>query len=91
MSTTETIDKLMMADTLQECLSCFPKIDTLKAEQSEVLEAVISGRDFIAILPIGFGKSLILQLFCEIKLATNPNTCILVVAPRTNQHRGRSV
>ena len=35
----------------------FPEnIDTLKAEQSEALEALISGRDVIAILPIGFGK-----------------------------------
>ena len=70
-----------MAEALQECLSRFPKIDTLKAEQSEALEALISGRDVIAILPTGFGKSLIFQLFCEVKLASNPNTCILVVAP----------
>ena len=71
----------MMAEALQERLLRFPKIDTLKAEQYEALEAVISGRDVIAILPTGFGKSLIFLLFCEIKLATNPNTCILVVAP----------
>ena len=50
------------------------------SEQSEALGALISGRDVIAILRTGFGKSLIFQLFCEIKLATNPNTCILVVA-----------
>ena len=50
-----------------------PKIDTLKA--------FISGRDVIVILPTGFGKSLIFQLFWEVKLASNPNTCILVVAP----------
>ena len=81
LSTIETIDKLMMAEALQECLSRFPKIETLKAEQREALESLISGRDVIAILPTGFGKSLIFQLFCEVKLASNPNTCILVVAP----------
>ena len=59
----------------------FLKIDTLKAEQSEALEVLISSCDIIATLPTGFGKSLIFQWFCEIKLATNPNTCILVVAP----------
>ena len=59
----------------------FLKIDTIKAEQYEALEAVISGRDVIAILPTGFGKSLIFQLFCDVKLASNPNTCIFVVAP----------
>ena len=50
----------------------FLKIDTLKAEQYEALEAIISGRDVIAILPTGFGKSLIFQLFREMKLATDP-------------------
>ena len=50
------------------------------AKHSEALEALISGLDVIAILPTGFGKSLIFQLLCEIKLATNPNRCILVVA-----------
>ena len=67
----------------------FPEnIDTLKAEQSEALEALISGRDVIKKLqftdPTGFEKSLIFQLFCEVKLASNPNTCILVVAPLTS-------
>ena len=37
----------MMAEALQECLSRFPEIDALKAEQSEALEALISGRDVI--------------------------------------------
>ena len=61
----------------------FPEnIDTLKAEQSEALEALISGRDAIAFLPTGFRKSPIFQFFCEIKLATNPNMCILVIAPQ---------
>ena len=50
----------------------FPKIDTQKA--------LIFGRDVIAILPTGSGKSLIFQLFSEVKLASDPNTCILVVA-----------
>ena len=76
LSTMETIDKLIMAKALQESLLRFPKIDTLKAEQSEALEALITGRDVIAIVPTGFGKSLIFQLFCEIKLVTNPNTWI---------------
>ena len=70
----------MMAEAIQDCLSRFPKIETLKAEQREALESVISGRDVIAILPTGFGKSFF-QLLCEVKLASNPNTCVLVVAP----------
>ena len=77
----------MMEEALQECLSHFPKTDTLKVEQSEALEALISSRDVIAILLTGFGKSLIFQLFCEVKPALNPNTFILVVAP-LNQASG---
>ena len=70
----------MMAEALlQECLSRFLNIDTLKAEQSEALEALISGCDVIAILLTGSGKSLIFQLFCEVKLASDPKTCILGV------------
>ena len=87
LSTIKTIEKLMMAEALQECLSRFPKTDTLKAEQSEALEALISSHDVIAILLTGFGKSLIFQLFCEVKPALNPNTFILVVAP-LNQASG---
>ena len=56
MSTIETIDKLMMAEALQECLSHFPNIDTLTAEHSEALEVLISGHGVIAILPTGFEK-----------------------------------
>jgi len=48
------------------------------------LEALISGHDVIAILRTGVGKSLIFKLFCEVKLASNPNTCNLVVTTLTS-------
>ena len=37
-----SIDKLMMAGALQQCLSHFPKMETLGKEQREVLEGFIS-------------------------------------------------
>ena len=42
LSTIETIDKLMMAEALKECLSRFPKIETLDTEQKDALEGLIS-------------------------------------------------
>ena len=54
-----------MAVELQEFLFRFPKIESLKPEQKEALEFLLSGRDVLAILPTGFGKSLIYQVFCQ--------------------------
>lgn len=34
-------------------------ISSLKSDQTEVLEALIAGKDVLAILPTGFGKSVI--------------------------------
>ena len=42
LSIIETIDKLMIAEALQECLSRFPKIETLDTEKGEALEGLIS-------------------------------------------------
>ena len=58
-----------MAVELQKCLFRFPKIESLKPEQKEALEFLLSGRDVLAILPTGFGTSLIYQVFCQAKLA----------------------
>ena len=41
LSIIETIDKLMMAEALQKCLSRFPKIETLDTEKGEALEGLI--------------------------------------------------
>ena len=70
-----------MADALQECLSRFPKIDSLKPEQKQAVEALLAGQDVLAILPTGFGKSLIYQMFCMAKLSSNANASVLVISP----------
>ncbi|XP_068674561.1 putative ATP-dependent DNA helicase Q1 [Montipora foliosa] len=70
-----------MADELQECLSRFPKIDLLKPEQKQAVEALLAGQDVMAILPTGFGKSLIYQMFCMAKLSSNANASVLVISP----------
>ena len=45
-----------MAVELQEFLFRFPKIESLKPEQKEALEFLLSSRDVLAILPTGFIK-----------------------------------
>jgi len=54
----------------------------LKPEQIEGSESCVAARDVVAILPTGFGKSLIYQVFCLVKLSTlNPNVGVLVIFP----------
>ena len=39
----------------------------LKAEQKEAVESLLRGKDVFGVLPTGFGKSLIFQLFVLVK------------------------
>lgn len=58
LSTTETTDKLMMTEVCRNVCHVVQKTGTLKSEQSEALEALISGREVIVIMPTGFKKNL---------------------------------
>ena len=56
----------------------------LKVEQREALFAAVSRRDVFAILPTGFGKSLIYQLLpclCAEIYPKSPTPLVLVVSP----------
>ena len=61
-------------EAIQSVLSTFPQIKQLKLEQEDSLINFIAGKDVVALLPTGFGKSLIFQLA--------PLASWLVVAPR---------
>ena len=50
--------------------------DDFRAGQEEVIEAVVAGRDCIAVMPTGAGKSLTYQLPARLLDGT-----VLVVAP----------
>ena len=55
----------------------------LKEEQKLVVEVLLSGKHVMAILPTGFGKSIIYQSFVEAKnLAVSSS--VLVVVPLRN-------
>ena len=44
------------------------KISSLKAEQKQAVVGLFNGKDVMAILPKGFGKSLMLELFTLVKI-----------------------
>lgn len=79
-----------MADArgaIQAVLSRFPHISVLKPEQEDALINFIQGKDVVALLPTGFGKSLIFQLAPLVakELATRNGTelnpIVVVVSP----------
>ena len=68
-----------MTDKLQACLEKIPNVTSLKPEQTQAVEALLAGKDVLAILPTGFGKSLIYQVFSMEQ--TSANASVLVISP----------
>ena len=68
-----------MTDKLQACLEKIPNVTSLKPEQTQAVEALLAGKDVLAILPTGFGKSLIYQVFSMAQ--TSANASVLVISP----------
>ena len=57
----------------------------LKEEQRKCLFSLLGGRDVLAVLPTGFGKSLIFTLFViSMELKKNSPSSILVISPLTS-------
>ena len=54
----------------------------LRPEQKEAISSLVHGSDLLAVLPTGFGKSLIFQLFiCVKQLLSSKAVCVIVVCP----------
>ena len=72
---------------LDNCLRDFPQVKVLRKEQKARLLNLARGKDVFAILPTGFGKSLIFQLFPRVSSAlcssseVKPLSTIIVVSP----------
>ena len=65
---------------LDDCLQDFPNIQALRKEQKLCLVNLACGKDVFAILPTGFGKSLIFQLSPRLaKAAMKSEMCLIVV------------
>ena len=72
-----------MADVIEACLiESFTNIRYLKPEQKLAVECLLKGKDVLAILPTGFGKSLIYQLYVLAKIRSGCHrSCTLVISP----------
>ena len=64
-------------------ISNLDSILSLKVEQRTALKAFLCGKDVFALLPTGFGKSLIYQIAPLVakELGTKPNPIVIVVSP----------
>ena len=60
------------------------KISSLKAEQKQAVVGLLNGKGVMAILPTGFGKSVILQLFSLVKMHEDELTSLVIVLPLTS-------
>ena len=85
LSTIETIDKLMMAQALQEYLSRFPKIDTPLKSRTTYLRSW-----HFAILPTGFWKKPYFSIVLWGKARFEPKYVHFSGCRAKRQHRGRS-
>lgn len=62
----------------------------LKHEQKEAVDSLLQGRDVLAVMPTGYGKSFIFQLFStsielkKIAEGKHANTVVLVICPLTS-------
>ena len=57
-----------MESMLDDCLAQFSSKYVLKEEQRQAVLGLMEQKDVVAVLPTGFGKSLIQQLFATVKL-----------------------
>ena len=62
LSTSDAVFKSMTNNTLEH-VEDFPYEECLREEQKDCMKNMVNGKDVFAILPTGFGKSLIFQLF----------------------------
>ena len=82
-----------MADTLSfdaafaEALSLLSELGmsrVLRREQKKAISFLVRGSDLLAVLPTGFGKSLVFQLFIRVKQILSLNAaCATVGCPLT--------
>jgi superfamily II DNA or RNA helicase len=80
----EAVGKAFSINLCFDMAVCPEKFD-LKPEQKQAVDDLLSGKDVLAILPTGFGKSLIFQTFTSVKNEeTYGRVVVLVISPLTS-------
>lgn len=76
---TEVKDSVTLA---LEFLESKSKKIVLKPEQQQAIDSLLNGQDVLAVLPTGFGKSMIYTVFCLAKTnAVKDRVTVLVISP----------
>ena len=86
MSHASGFDETEFNAVLENCLRDFSQVKVLRKEQKACPLNLARGKDIFAILPTGYGKSLIFQLFPRVSSAfcsseVKPLSTIIVVSP----------
>ena len=63
---------LELDEGIQTVVATLANIEELKPEQEECVILLVKGKDIVALLPTGFGKSLIYQLALFVTKYINP-------------------
>ena len=63
-----------MEEAIESALESFPNIDCLKDEQKKCIAALLQKKDVFGLLPTGFGKCLIFQLYPRIFIFLFPSS-----------------
>ena len=71
---------LSLEEAIESALESFPNIDCLKDEQKKCIAALLQKKDVLGLLPTGFGKSLIFQLYPRIfELVNGRKNCHVII------------
>ena len=81
MSVSHARDETEFNAVLENCLRDFPQVKVLRKEQKACFLNLARGGDVFAILPTGFGKSLIFQLFPRVSSALCSSEVKPLVSP----------
>ena len=74
-----------MEEAIESALESFPNIDCLKDEQKKCIAALLQKKDVLGLLPTGFGKSLIFQLYPRIfELVNGRKNCHVIIVSALN-------
>ena len=76
---------LSLEEAIESALESFPNIDCLKDEQKKCIAVLPQKKEVLGLLPTGFGKSLIYQLYPRIfELVNGRKNCHVIIVRELN-------